>query len=469
MDTRSLPHPPWRLPVLGDVIGARRATPTQGSLYWGRRLGPIFVRRPLGREIVLVGDAEVVGELSDDRRFGKLVAMGVCNLRAVAGDGLFTAHTTEPNWRAAHEVLAPGFTKAAMTRYHDTMVGAARELLARWDDAERSGAAVDVTADTTRLTLETIGRTGFGYDFGSFQRDEPHPFVAAMVRTLRYAQDSTYPDIGFRRLGARRRRERNEADVALMNRTVDDVVGRRRAELPTDTADLLGLMLNSPDPRTGELLDLVNVRNQIITFLVAGHETTSGALSFTLHYLATHPEVLRDAQAEVDAMWPGEAEPEFGQIAKLRLVRRVLDEALRLWPTAPGYVRQAKVATDAGPLHFEPGDWVVVLLPLLHRDPLWGKDVESFDPDRFLPAAVKARPAHAYKPFGTGERACIGRQFALHESVLVLAMLIHRYDLTPDPTYELRVQELLTVKPAGFHLRLTARDRAAVQAVPQQA
>ena len=110
-------------------------------------------------------------------------------------------------------------------------------------------------------------------------------------------------------------------------------------------------------------------------------------------------------------------------------------------------------------------DWASVLIPLLHRDPVWGEHPEEFDPDRFLPAAVRARPAHAYKPFGTGERACIGRQFALHESVLVLAMVLHRYDLTPEPGYTLRVQELLTLKPEGFRLGLTRRARPAAGAL----
>ncbi|GAB2907890.1 cytochrome P450 [Rhodococcus aerolatus] len=460
MDTSTLPHPPHRLPLLGDVLGARASTPVQGSMYWGSRLGPVFVRRIIGQEIVFVCRADLVAELCDERRFGKVVALGLRGLRPVVGDGLFTAHTREPAWRAAHEVLAPAFTKPAMQRYHATMVDAARELTDRWDAAEAAGRPVDVTADTTRLTLETIGRTGFGYDFGSFHREDPHPFVAAMVRTLGHAQRTSHQLPGARWL-ARRAEARNRADIALMNGVVDEVVDARRRDGATHTDDLLGRMLNSPDPRTGELLDPVNVRNQVITFLVAGHETTSGGLSFALYYLARHPEVLRAAQAEVDATWPGECTPGFAQVAKLRLVRRVLDEALRLWPTAPAFFRQAKEATDVGELHFERGDWASVLIPLLHRDPSWGPDPETFDPDRFLPAAVKARPAHVYKPFGTGERACIGRQFALHESVLVLATILHRYDLTPEPGYTLRVQELLTLKPEGFRLTLTRRSRPA--------
>ena len=107
------------------------------------------------------------------------------------------------------------------------------------------------------------------------------------------------------------------------------------------------------------------------------------------------------------------------------------------------------------------GDWVIVPLPLLHRDPsAWGPDADTFDPDRFEPAAVKKRPAQCYKPFGTGERACIGRQFALHEAVLALGLVLQRYDFEADPGYELKIVESLTVKPADFRLTLRVRDRA---------
>jgi cytochrome P450 len=219
-------------------------------------------------------------------------------------------------------------------------------------------------------------------------------------------------------------------------------------------------MLTEGHPETGAKLDPVNIRNQAITFVVAGHETTSGALSFALYYLTRHPEQLARARAEVDAVW-GDREPEFAEVAKLRYVRRVLDEAMRLWPTAPGYSREAREdLVVGGKYRMRKGDWVIVPLPLLHRDPsVWGPDVESFDPDRFEPAAVRKRPAHAYKPFGTGERACSGRQFALHEAVLALGMVLQRFDLETDPDYELKIVESLTLKPAGFRVTPRVRDR----------
>ncbi len=194
-------------------------------------------------------------------------------------------------------------------------------------------------------------------------------------------------------------------------------------------------MLDTAHPETGERLAPENVRRQVLTFLIAGHETTSGALSFALHYLSRHPEVAARARAEVDRVWGATAVPGYDQVAKLRYVRRVLDESLRLWPTAPGFAREARHDTVLGGEHpMREGAWTLVLAPLLHRDPaVWGADAGRFDPDRFDAAAVRARPAHAFKPWGTGARACIGRQFALHEATLVLGLLLRRYDLQAGP------------------------------------
>ncbi|MEU3628449.1 cytochrome P450 [Amycolatopsis coloradensis] len=453
----ALPHPPRRIPLIGDVLGVSPKTPVQDSMRHAAELGPVFERKVFGREIVFVHGAEMVADLSDEKRFAKHITPAIANLRPLGGDGLFTAHNEEPNWRRAHEILAPAFSRNAMQAYHPTMLAITRELLDAWD----RGGEVDVADDMTKLTLETIGRTGFGYSFSSFERAEPHPFVAAMVRTLRHAQRMVLQPPVIGPFLNRKANRRNEADLAFLHSVVDEVVEARRGD--TSTGDLLGLMLNTTQPSTGEALDEVNIRNQIITFLVAGHETTSGALSFALYYLARNPDVLARAQSEVDKVWDGNPDPSYEEVAKLRYVRRVLDEALRLWPTAPAFARQAQVDTVVGGKYpMRKGQWALVLIPALHRDPVWGDDPEAFDPDRFAPDRNRARPAHVYKPFGTGERACIGRQFALHEATLVLGMLLSRYDLRGDSSYRLKVQELLTLKPEGFTLEVSLRDRATV-------
>ncbi|MFL1375906.1 bifunctional cytochrome P450/NADPH--P450 reductase [Nocardiopsis protaetiae] len=459
-DTVAVPEPPG-LPLLGHLLDLDTGIGEFTEL--ARRTGPIMRMRLPGQSLIVVTGGDLVAELSDQTRFRKNVHQDLEYLRALAGDGLFTAYGDEPNWRRAHDVLLPAFSLGAMRGYHGTMLDVARSLTASWDRAA-AGEEVDVAADMTRLTFDTIGRCGFGFDFDSFGRPEPHPFIAALGRALAHAQKHSFRLPGTGPLFAAADRAFHR-DIAYMEEVVDEVVRSRRASGDTSTGDLLGRMLHTPDPATGRYLDDVNIRHQVITFLIAGHETTSGALSFALHHLVKHPEVLARARAEVDALWGDTDRPDPGHddVGRLRYLRQVLNESLRLWPTAPAYaVEPLEDTVIGGRYRVAKGEGLLILTPGLHRDPGWGDNVELFDPDRFSPERESERPAHLFKPFGSGERACIGRQFALHEAVLVLGLLVHRFRFLDHARYELRVKETLTIKPDGFTLHLrhrTAADR----------
>ncbi len=457
-----LPHPPGRIPIAGDLPAVFRGDgrkPTQNALELSRGLGPLYELEVFGQKLVLVRGAAIAAELCDESRFEKRLAPGVEALRETGGDGLFTAYTHEPNWRLAHDLLRPAFTRDAMKSYHQTMVDTGSELIELWDHAK---GPLPVSPNLTKLTLETIGRTSFSKDFGSFTRAEQDPFVPAMATCLRRGQMRGATDaLPLGRLIARRGRRRYLEARHYIDTLIDDIIDHRVRSDDSSTHDLLGLMLHASRAQDGRRLDRRAIRYQIITFLVAGHETTSGALSFALYYLATMPEVRRRAAEETDAILGSDpdAVPTFDEVAKFRYLRRVLDESLRLWPTAPGFARGAVRDTVlAGTYPMTTDDWCLIMSAAVHRDPsVWGDDAEEFDPDRFLPARVRSRPAHTYFPFGTGERSCIGRQFALHEAILLLARICHRFDFAADPAYELDIAERLTLMPQGFDLDMTPR------------
>ena len=442
-----LPHPGRRLPLIGDVLSFDADTPSQSAMKLAQ-LGPVFEFRFLGARYVVAAGSDAVAELNDESRFCKHVGPDIEALRLLGGDGLFTAYNDEPNWQKAHDVLMPAFSQQSMRRYRAIMFDVADELTARWDERQ----IVDVSADATRATLETIGRCAAGHPFGAFDSEEPHPFVEHMVAGLKGADRVGMLRQTFLPRFLARRAEREVLGHAeAMHRIADEIIAERLREGPGRHDDLLQLMLQSD-------LEPANIRYQLINFLVAGHETTSGALSFALYFLARHPEIADRARAEIAEVWGEQQRPDFELIAKLRYVRRVFDEALRLHPTVPGYYRAAREDTLLAGVHpMRKGDWVLALTMTLHRDPRWGDDPDAFDPDRFAPENVKARPAGLYKPFGTGPRSCIGRQFALHEAVLLLAVLLRRYELIPDPDYELQVAERLTLMPKDFHLTLRRR------------
>jgi unspecific monooxygenase len=453
-----IPHQRFRLPLLGDIYRMRPRTTVQSAMRLGGELGPVFERKFLGLRVVFVSDADIVAELSDESRFTKMVLPFLARLRGLGGDALFTAYNDEPNWSRAHNLLRPAFAQSAMRGYHRTMLDTAGELIGHWDGLA-GRASVDVPGDMTKLTLETIGRAGFSFSFDALRREQTHPFVTAMVQSLAYAPLRTMLSVPLAGdLLMRRADRRDHARQDYLFSVVDEVIAERRAHGHTGPDDLLELMMRAARENDPNRLDERNIRHQIITFLVAGHETTSGALSFALYYLARHPEVAARARAEVDEVWGRAETPEFEQVAKLRYVRRVLDESLRLWPTAPVYARQPREQTIvAGKYRMSPGDGMSVLIPMLHRAPEWGPNPELFDPDRFEPDRVRNRGPHLFKPFGTGERACIGRQFAIHEAVIALACILRRYELALEPGYRLRVAERLTLMPKDFRLNLRAR------------
>ncbi|MFB7507367.1 cytochrome P450 [Streptomyces broussonetiae] len=448
------------VPVVDITATGPGSTPIQQVMELMRTHGPVLVRRLHGREVMFVADADLVADLADEERFAKHVGPALENVREFAADGLFTAYNDEPNWAKAHDILMPAFALGSMRTYHPVMLEVARRLIDSWDRAARDGQAVNVPDDMTRMTLDTIGLAGFDYDFGSFERSEPHPFVESMVRCLEWSMHRLARTPG-KDYSARDAAFRQDADH--LAQVVDDVIASRAGTDQSGAEDLLGLMLSAPHPADGTTLDTANIRNQVITFLIAGHETTSGAMSFALYYLARNPAVLRLVQREADALWGDDADPEptYDEIGRLTYTRQVLNEALRLWPTAAAFSRRAREDTLlGGRIPMRAGQAVTVMAPMLHRQPVWGDNPEHFDPERFTAEAEAARPVHAFKPFGTGERACIGRQFALHEATMLLAMLVHRYRLHDHADYQLHVKETLTLKPEGFTLTLTPRTAA---------
>jgi cytochrome P450/NADPH-cytochrome P450 reductase len=453
------PGPPG-LPFLGNVRAIDLAQPIESLMSLAHEYGPIFkLTSPAGISVVVSG-VDLVSEICDDARFDKVITAGLSILAEGPVDaGLFTAHTDDPMWARAHGLLMAPFSMQAMRDYMPAMIDIADQLMDKWDRLN-PGEEVDVPADMTRLTLDTVALCGFGYRFNSFYRETPHPFVQAMVRVLDESQARIrqLPIQTRLKISAQRQFEEDQAFMASL---VDDLIRKRRAMGDAaDNTDLLGRMITGVDKQTGLTLPDENIRAQCITFLVAGHETTSGLLSFAIYFLLEHPEYLDRAREEVDRVLGGTLQPTFDQLHELTYVRQVLDEALRLWPTAAGFRRHAREDTVIGGGRYAiPKDLgMMVLSPMLHRDKsIWGEDAEEFNPDHTTPERMSAIPPNAYKPFGTGQRACIGRQFALQEAVLVLGMLLQRFELIKDPNYRLHTKVTLTVKPADFSIQVRRR------------
>lgn len=459
-ETSPIPQPKTFGP-LGNLPLLDKDKPTMSLLKLANEQGSIFQLHTPAGKIIVVSGHELVKEVCDEERFDKSIEGALEKVRAFAGDGLFTSWTHEPNWRKAHNILMPTFSQRAMKDYHAMMTDIAVQLIQKWARLNPDE-AVDVPADMTRLTLDTIGLCGFNYRFNSYYRETPHPFINSMVRALDEAMHQMQRLDVQDKLMIRTKRQFHH-DIQAMFSLVDSIIAERKSDCGRDEKDLLARMLNVEDPETGEKLDDENIRFQIITFLIAGHETTSGLLSFAIYFLLKHPRVLEKAYEEADRVLTDPV-PSYKQVLDLTYIRMILQESLRLWPTAPAFSLYAKEDTVIGGKYpITAKDRISVLIPQLHRDKeAWGDNAEEFYPERFEhPDQV---PHHAYKPFGNGQRACIGMQFALHEATLVLGMILQHFTFTDHTDYELDIKQTLTLKPGDFHIRVRPRNKEAVSA-----
>jgi len=450
---KEIPSPPgW--PIVGNLLQIPRQRFTQYLLKISRDFDGIFRLNLAGHRIPFVYSAELVAELCDQTRFRKVIAPPLSFLRSLTGDGIFTAESDNPNWGKARRILMPTFSQEALKSYFDSMSEVVDELLIKW---ENQGPDQDilVAEDMTRLTFEVVSRCGFGHSFKPFESEDLHPFLQAFSRTLTRAltRASQLPFTSIFKS-----RKQKEQDMATLSSIVDEIIAQRR-QSPQHSNDILSRMLNSVDPKTGESLDDQNIHYQVMTFLMAGHETTSGTLSFALYLLLSHPHVLEQAYTEVDRVFANNTRPQFEQMAELDVLDRILKESLRLWPTVPVLVLAPFEDTVIGGQYRIAKDQLVyAIIPALHRDPKIWNDPESFNIDRFIDNNMDERPHHAYLPFGIGQRACMGRLFAILEAKLALAMILRNFKLSTPTDYTLKIKESLTLKTKDFRLRAKQRN-----------
>ncbi|PVI05918.1 NADPH-cytochrome P450 reductase-like protein [Periconia macrospinosa] len=454
-----IPGPPG-LPILGNLSDIDPESPNLSFQRLTDTYGPIWKFYITGDRVVISSQA-FMNEISDESRFSKVVAAGLKEVRNGAHDGLFTAYgPQEKNWGIAHRVLLPALGPLAIRNMFNEMHDIASQLVMKWA-RQGSDASIHVTDDFTRLTLDTIALCAMDYRFNSYYSESMHPFVEAMSSFLKVSGDRARRD-PVTQLFYRTETAQYWENIELMRKTSQAVISKRKQN-PTEKKDLLNAMLNGVDAKTGEKMTEESIIDNMITFLIAGHETTSGLLSFTFYYLLKNPDAYKRAQNEVDQVI-GKGAITVEHLTKLPYINAVLRESLRLSPTAPAIAIQANEDTTlGGKYEIKAGVPIIALFSKLHLDPVvWGEDAGEFRPERMLDEEFERRNKefpNNWKPFGSGMRACIGRPFAWQEALLVTAMLLQNFNFTmDDPSYQLHIKQTLTIKPKDFFMRAHLRD-----------
>jgi len=457
--TTTIPQPPG-YPLVGNIADVDPKDGIGSINRLAERYGEIFKLSIFGSDRYFLSSERLVNEACDETRFVKGINANLEQVRNGVGDGLFTAYHGEHNWAVAHRTLVPAFGPIGINNMYDEMYDIATQLVSKWarSDPDQS---IHVTDDFTRLTLDSIALCSMDKRFNSFYHDEMHPFVDAMSEFL-VESGARSKKTRLEMMLNRGPTQRYEANIALMRSVAQEVIDRRR-KTPSEKKDLLNVMLFGKDPKTGERLSDDTIMNNMITFLIAGHETTSGLLSFTTYFLLKNPGALQRAQQQVDNV-VGKGPVKFEHMSKLPYIEAVLKESLRLMPTAPAFAVQPKPGTTepvllGGEYLVSPNAILLCWLPKSQRDPaVYGEDAEEYRPERMLPDSFAKLPSAAWKPFGNGARGCIGRPFAWQEAILALALVLQNFNLRmADPSYQLKIKQTLTIKPDNFHIKVSLR------------
>lgn len=365
----------------------------------------------------------------------------VARTKVLIGEGLFTSEGAF--WLRQRRLAQPAFHRARIAGFVSAMVTATTERLATWNAREDRAAIVDVAAEMSELTLTVVARTLFGGDVG----ERAAAVGDALRTTLAVTADRTMRYLVLPlALPTRAHRAFRDA-LHVLDAVVYDVIGARRRRGASDD-DLLGMLMDARDDETGEGMTPRQLRDEVMTFFLAGHETTAVALSWTWFLLARHPEIAARVRDEVLGVL-GDRPPAIDDLPRLPLARMVVEEAMRLYPPLWGIARESVAADTIGGYHVPAGSLVSLSPWVTHRHPAFWPDPDRFDPDRFAPAASEGRPRYAYFPFSGGPRLCIGEAFALMEAQLVVAMVLQRFRLDLLPGHTVAPEPHLTLRPRG--------------------
>jgi len=374
---------------------------------------------------------------------------GYAKLRLLLGDGLVTSEGEF--WRRQRRIAQPAFARSAINGFAQTMIEATQQMLARWDkDGLES---VDLSDEMMRLTLNIAGQTLFSCDL-SDQGDALGHAVEIVLTRFNDLVSSPIPHL--EKFPTRKNREFNRA-----RKTMDELVYKlidERRNAKSEIHDLLSMFVNTRDEETGEGMTNKQLRDEALTMLLAGHETTANALNWTFYLLSQHPEILEKVEKELEEVLGGKA-PTLAQLKQLTYTSQVFKESMRLYPPVWILARRAEEADVIDGYHIPKGAYVIIPTQSIHRHPDIWENPDEFIPERFSPERLEEKKAlgytkFAYFPFSAGQRKCIGDHFATMEGLLILSTVLQRYRLTLKPGFTPRPAVVVQFKCQDLHITL---------------
>lgn len=406
-----------------------------------------FIHYPLGLwDVIQVNHPAIIKHiLQDNNRNYTKNTIQYNTLAQVTGRGLLTSDGDL--WLSQRRLMQPAFHRKRLAAYDDIIVATTAAMVDRWSPDQ----TMDIDAEMMQVALEIVGKTLFGLDL----RREAAELTEGVLEMLAYvvyrASTPVAPPLSL----PTGRNRRYKAAMKKLEGVVYDTIARRRAE-GEDRGDVLSILLAARDD-AGAPMSETQIRDEMVTLIVAGHETIASALTWTWYLLSLNPGVRRHLEAELEQVLGGRL-PGVDDLHELPYTRAVFDEALRLYPPAWLITRRALADDIIGGQTIPAGAIIIISPYVMHRHPGYWANPAGFDPAHFEPEASSQRPRFAYIPFGGGPRLCIGDNFALMEGPLILATVAQRYRLNLVPSHPVKMDALVTLRPR-HGLLMTAEAR----------
>ena len=453
MTAKKIPPGPKGLPLFGNLWQLVR-DPLDFPLRIARQYGDV-VRASIGKLVfyMLVHPEHIEYVLrGNHRNFSK--DKGTRLLSGLLGEGLLTSEGEL--WRRQRRLSQPAFQLDQVERYSEVMVSYAEQMLLKW----RPGQVRDIHIDLMKLTLEIVAQTLFSANV----EGKAEAVGESMETVMNYFASPIIWFPWWQKLPTPGNR-RFKSAVQQLNSIIYDTIARRRSG-ETQGNDLLARLVAARDEDGSHMTDK-QLRDELVTLFLAGHETTELALSYTFYLLAGHPDADARLAAELDKVLQGRP-PTHADVRRLPYTEWVVRESMRLYPPATSIGREALTDCEIGGYFVPKGTQIALMQWVVHRDARWFDDPETFRPERWDNDLARRLPRCTYFPFGDGPRICIGNQFAMMEAILVLATVAQRYRLSLAPGFALELLPSVTLRPkTGVRMVLHSRGQALNGKVPQ--
>jgi cytochrome P450 len=424
------------------------------GLKMHQQYGDLVRYRFIGRYGYQVNHPEYIKHILQDNHhnYQKSKAI-VTRFDQLVGNGLLLSEGDF--WLRQRRLAQPAFHRKRIAAFGAIMTGAAEAALDHWSANEDQ--PLDVAEEMTKLTLQVAGQTLFGLDLLDHAKEVGEAFGDVSAEVISFPRSYVVARMLLPWLPIPTPRNRRfDEGLRTLDRVVQGIIVHRRKH-NEEREDLLSMFMSACDEETGERMDDRQLRDEVMTMLLAGHETTALALTWTWYLLSQHPDVEHKLHAELDTVLQGST-PTLNNLSNLPYTRSIVEEVLRLYPPAHSFNRQATADDEIGGYHIPAGAHMLIQPYVVHRHPAFWEHPEVFNPERFMPERSHERHRYAFIPFSGGPRQCIGNTFALAEAQLVIATIAQRYRLRLVPGHPVETVAMITLRPR-HGLKMTLHRR----------